>query len=198
MITLRPRQYGGVPTYQVLGKRKTDQRRFAAECASLWLSYLYKHAKVKKGAVMIDIDDTILDHQEKTSNGFQFMQDMYQQVGQMYPIHIVTARPDDQHDNVMRMLHKRGFCIQPDRLHMLPSELYGRSTRHVEKFKFDCYLRMLRDHTHVVARFGDKLWDVAHLESLDTYLSSVQDRDCMLFRDPRMRGTLSVKLPGCD
>ena len=56
--------------------------------------------------------------------------------------------------------------------------------------------RSSRAHSGVVARFGDKLWDVAHVDSLDTYLQHVGDRDCYLFVDPRLKGTLSAKLPG--
>ena len=47
-----------------------------------------------------------------------------------------------------------------------------------------------------VGRFGDKLWDVAELSSLDSYLSHVRDRDCYIFWDPKLGGTLSGKLPG--
>lgn len=143
---------------------------------------------------MVDIDDTLIDGNENTKNGFQFMQEMYNEVGLLYPIHIVTARPDDQHMNVMRMLRAKGFCIQPDRLHMLPASQYGKHYSYVEVFKWKCFIEIAREHGGVIARFGDKLWDVAHYDALKGYMNHIEDEAC-IFLDPKLKGTLSGKLP---
>ena len=195
------------PAYYVRGGGKTEQRAFVARHALLWLRLAHKRGA--RGAVMLDIDDTLIDGHECVKNGFEFMRDLYEEASVLFPVHVVTARPDDDHANVMRMLAKRGFVIPPDRLHMLPAALYGRSTQHVERFKWDCFVKMNREHGGVVMRFGDKMWDVAHLQSLDPsyrgngsstspagYLAHVPDRACYLFRDPALRGTVSAKLPG--
>lgn len=194
------------PAYFIRGGNKTEQRAFVARHALSWLRLAHKRGA--RGAVMLDIDDTLIDGHERVKNGFEFMKELYDEASLLFPVHVVTARPDDDHANVMRMLAKRGFVIPPDRLHMLPASLYGESTRHVERFKWDCFVKMNREHDGVIMRFGDKMWDVAHLQSLDPryagstgaasagYLMHVPDRACYLFRDPALRGTVSAKLPG--
>ena len=179
--------------YYVRGT-KSDQRKFVAHHALLYLKL--EKARGKSGAIMMDIDDTILNRNERVREGFEFMQYLYETVGIWFPIHIVTARPDDEHANVMLLLKELGFCIPVDRLHMLPAHLYGKSCRHVEEFKWNKCIEIARLHSGVVARFGDKLWDCAELKSLRTYLSHVEDDKCYIFRDPCMKGTVSYKLPG--
>ena len=74
--------------------------------------------------------------------------------------------------------------------------LYGKDLQHVVDFKWRTCVRIGQQHNGVVARLGDKLWDVAHPQSLTTYLKHVDDRGCYLFMDPMLRGTYSGKLPG--
>lgn len=145
---------------------------------------------------MVDIDDTLIDGNERVAHGFEFMKRLYEGASLLYPVHVVTARPDSDHASCMRMLRERGFSIPPDRLHMLPAHLYDGPSRHVEEFKWKCYCRMKAQHGGVVARCGDRLWDVAALSSLTTYLSHVRDEDTYVFWDPVLCGCLSVKLCG--
>ena len=182
------------PAFFVKARSKTDQRLFVANHAITWLQM--QHKRGVRGCVVFDIDDTLIDGNECVTHGFQFMADMYATVSRLFPVHVVTARPDDQHGPVMDLLSDRGFCIPPDRLHMLPSAQYGLSTRYVEKFKWGVHEALVRQHGFVVGRFGDKLWDVADIASLYTYLKHVDDRDCYVFWDPILKGTLSGKLPG--
>ena len=49
----------------------------------------------------------------------------------------------------------------------------------------------------VVARFGDKLWDVAHIDSLHTYLGHIRDRDCYVFLDPKLKRNLFGQTARC-
>ena len=183
------------PAYFVHG-RKVDQRRFVAQAAITWLTVQKKRGAC--GAIMVDIDDTLIDGHQCVQNGFQFMQELYATAGLDYPIHVVTARPDSDHASAMRMLSQRGFSIPTDRLHMLPAHLWGKETSHVERFKWRTYLTIGRMHQGVVARFGDMLWDVAHVDTLHTTLKHVHDRDCYVFLDPALGDTLSCKLPGAE
>lgn len=173
---------------------KTEQRRVVAEYALSWITY--QKGCGEKGCIIFDIDDTLIDGNENVKSGFQFMVDMYLKVHQLYPVHIVTARPDEDHAACMEMLSKKGVCIPPDRLHMLPAKLWGEDLKYVERFKWECHLTCVRLHGGVIARFGDKMWDVAHIQSLRTYLKHVEDKHCYIFFDPFLRGTLSGKLPG--
>lgn len=175
-------------------RSKTEQRRFVATNALTWLKVQKKLGRT--GAIMVDIDDTLIDGNESVAHGFQFMHLLYEEASLLFPIHIVTARPDDDHSNVMGLLKKKGFCIPPDRLHMLPANEYGKSLDHVERFKWNAFQKIRHLHGKVVARFGDKLWDVAHLDALHTYLSHIHDRDCYIFMDPNLGHVYSAKLPG--
>lgn len=177
------------------GKRSYDQRRVVAEHAMMWIKS-QKEMGVK-GCVIFDIDDTLINGREAVTGGFEFMVHMYNMTQQLYPIHIVTARPDEDHSKCMDLLYSRGIQIPTDRLHMLPSKDYfSGDTRLVEKFKWKCYVDCHILHKGVVARFGDKLWDVAHINSLRGYLRHVEDKHCYIFFDPDMKNTLSGKLPG--
>lgn len=186
----------GFPAYYVKARAKTEQRAFVAQHALLWLKF--QHERGAAGCVVFDIDDTLIDGNEAVVHGFELMVQLFTTVGQWFPVHVVTARPDDRHAEVMRLLQRRGLHVPPDRLHMLPARLYDSPTRHVEEFKWGVHERLVRAHGAVIARFGDKLWDVAHYESLRTYLGHVADRDAYVFFDPALRGTLSGKLPGAD
>lgn len=199
----------GFQAYYLRGTRsKTLLRKYVAQCAQSWV--LAKHREGVRGAIMLDIDDTLIDGRETVSFGFEFMRELFTTLGVFYPIHIVTARPDDEHGKVMQMLMKRGFCIPPDRLHMLPSHLYGKSSSHVEDFKYNCFKRIWKRHGCVVLRMGDKMWDVSDLRCLREYRGSgergdgngdgslrhVSDEDCYVFSDPKMAPCMSCKLPG--
>lgn len=181
-----------VPNCIVKARTKTDIRRFIAEHALLWIRT--QHKRRARGAIMIDIDDTIIDANERTKHGFEFMKEMYSEVSVLYPVHIVTARPDDQHSVVMKMLKDLGFCIPPDRLHMLPSAQYGKDYSYVERFKWKSFLKIAKAHGGVIARFGDKLWDVAHYDALSSYMQHIDEEAC-IFMDRKLKGTVSGKLP---
>ena len=174
--------------------KKTEQRRVLSEYAMAWIAY--QKGCGAPGCIVFDIDDTLIDGHERVSGGFEFMVWMYTKVHKLYPVHIVTARPNSDHALCMDILERKGIVIPPDRLHMLPADLWGKSTRYVEEFKWDCHRKCHKEHDGVIAKFGDKLWDVAHIQSLRTYLKHVHDRNCYIFFDPYLNGTLSGKLPG--
>lgn len=183
------------PAYFVIAKTKTEMRQMIARIGMSWLRL--QKQRGAKGAVMVDIDDTIIDGHENVLNGFEYMRDLYKECNILFPIHIVTARPNEEHTNVLYMLSRKGFCIPPDRLHMLPTELYGKEDKYVIEFKWRTFLRICEMHGGCVARFGDRLWDVAHRNSLNSYLRHVKHKDSYIFYDPDLRGTMSCKLPGC-
>lgn len=182
------------PCFTVGGK-VSEQRRVVAEHGLAWIRAQY--ACGRTGCVVFDIDDTLVNGNESVRGGFEFMVSMYDQVRQYFPVHIVTARPHDTRAKTMEMLRKRGILVDPDRLHMMNAcDWESGEEDAFERFKWDCYVKCHRTHGYVVARFGDKLWDVAHIQSLHSYLEHVGDDACCLFYDPYMRDTLSGKLPG--
>ena len=191
------------PAYFVTASTKEQKRNFAANNALAFCKYM--HAKKSTGAIMIDIDDTIMNrNQNAECDGFDVIHKFYNEASILYPVYVVTARPRSEHAYVIRMLRGKGFCLPPDRLYMLPTKLYDGPHRNVELFKWKKYLEIASRHDGVVLRMGDMLWDVACLESLHAYpdrprsgwLSHIKDKDCYIFQDPLMKGTYSVKLPG--
>lgn len=192
------------PAFHVNAPTKELKRRFAAQNALTWCKYM--HLNKSSGAIMIDIDDTIMNrNQNSECDGFGIVHKFYDEVSLLFPVYVVTARPDDAHEYVIRMLRKKGFSLPPDRLYMLPRDMYDGPTRNVEVFKWKAYLNIAKKHGGVVLRMGDMLWDVASLRSLHAcaerpsgsgYLSHIHERDCYIFMDPALNGTYSVKLPG--
>ena len=184
------------PAVLVKGRKgsKTDQRRVLSDYAIMWITN--QHTLGVPGCIVFDIDDTLIDGNETARWGFEFMVDFYKRIFHMYPVHIVTARPNTDHDHVMVLLKKKGIFLPPDRLHMIPEKQWG-DNGNVEKFKWSCHERFVKMHGSVIAKFGDKLWDVAHIESLRDYLGHIEDRDAYVFFDKKVgKWTLSVKLPG--
>ena len=184
------------PAFFTRGRAKRDKRMLIAQIGITWLNI--QHQRGAGGAVMIDIDDTLIDGRECVANGFEHMFKLYDVAFDLFPIHIVTARPDDTRTVVMQLLKKKKYFIPVDRLHMLPRDQYGKDPtyRYVEKFKWQAYRQIGKMHGGVVARFGDKSWDVLHIERLSN--SHVEDKDTYLCLDPKLEGTASFKLPGSE
>jgi len=183
---------------------KTVQRRFCSSFAITWLRFVVDHLGMQ-GAVIFDIDDTLIDGNQTFMHGFEFMKEVYALANTRCPIHIVTARPDYDKAACLQLLAKRGLCIPCDRLHMLPGADYDlessqeRNAR-IKAFKNKCYTDIAKKHG-VLARFGDKMWDVARTNDQrekSNYLSQVRDRDCYIFSDPLQKHSVLVKLPGAE
>ena len=179
------------PAYFVRYKSKTDQRMFVAYHAEQWVTY--QHRRNSLGAVMVDIDDTLIDGNENVLHGFQYMKNIYEHIQTLFP----APRRDRASGRGPRACHAsaRGpRVLHPARpsAHAADGTLQGSDYSYVETFKWNTYLKIGREHNGVVARFGDKLWDVAAHESLTGYLAHVDDRDCYVFMDPAQKGTASL------
>lgn len=195
VVRLEPDPKVSFASYFVRAKNKTEAREFVGLHALAWCRL--QHKRRAQGALIFDIDDTVLDGHERVAHGFPLMQTLFHEAGMLFPVYFVTARPDDQHANVMRMLKDRDFVVPPDRLYMLSKRAYDHGTAaDIEEFKFRSYCEIAKRHGGVVARLGDKAWDCHHLNALHTYLAHVRDEDCHICRDPALKGTVSYKLPG--
>lgn len=194
------------PLFHVKNTRsKTHARRFIAEHALLYLRYMYEHKKAR-GAIIFDIDDTIIDYSQKVKGGFEHMKQLWSELHPLFTIYVITARPEDQREKVIDMLHKLHFCVDPDRLHLLPTEDYDKHFKYTERFKWKTFKKieaeMKSRNQRVVARFGDRVWDVGSLQSLHKTkttageLEHIADNATVVFIDPCMHGCLSSKLPG--
>ena len=174
---------------------KTAQRKYVAEHAKKTLQQHLKEGT--QGAVVFDIDDTLINGNEAVTAGFEYMVELFKWAQVRFPVEVVTARPNDQKANVMQLLHKRGLTVAFDHLHMMDTKEYdsGKSD-FVKDFKWGKHKDFVKQYGRVLARLGDKMWDVAERHSPDTYLRHVGDRQCYCFADPALGGTWSYKLPG--
>ena len=180
------------PAYFNNARRKTDARSRVGIDALVWLKT--QHRIGAKGAVIFDIDDTILDHNENVVRGFEEMHTLFREAFRMFQVYVVTARPRDQHSYVMQMLDKKGFCLPPDRLYLLPTAHYGGPPELVERFKWESAEIIRKEAGRVIGRFGDKLWDVAALAKLHAELAHVKDTDTYCYMDESC--VYASKLPG--
>ena len=175
----------------------TELRKYVGNYAEKWFDEQRKAGPLS-GCVVFDIDDTLINGNQAVANGFEFMKRMYNKLSRHCIIHVVTARPEQDRDYVFDLLEKRGILHLPiDRLHMMKTEEYESDEPGlVEKFKWDTHKKVETMHGRVLAKFGDRLWDVASMESLDGYLSHIKYTDCYIFFDPALKHCLSAKLPG--
>lgn len=192
--TFRPDPDTPFPSYFVQAKTKVEKRKKIAALFTSWIRL--QHRRGATGAIVFDIDDTVVDGREAVRNGFETMHDLFDEACFLYPVYFVTARPDDTHEATMEMLKEKKFCVPPDRLRMLPAHLWGKEDKHVESFKWNETVRIAAIHKGIVARFGDRMWDVATEESLHTTLRHVGHREAYAFMDPTLAGAVSAKLPG--
>ena len=175
---------------------QTEKRQFVAREAYATLSRWGS----AKGAVVFDIDDTLINHQESVTQGFEAMVELFDRLSERFVVHVVTARPDDDHA-LSCACSSKGIRLPVDRLHMMPTVDYynDRDRSLVEQFKWRMHQTIVR------ARPGRRAlrrpaWDAATTASLDTYLRHIEHRDTYVF-DPALATPdgapcLSAKLPG--
>jgi hypothetical protein len=193
-VQVKPDRLVPFPAAFVHADNLTALRKYVADEAKKWLREQLKQGR--QGAVVFDIDDTLINGNEAVANGFEHMVDLYKWASQHFPVELVTARPADDKANVMRLLHKRGLCVGFDHLHMMvPAEYNSGESTYVKDFKWRKHQDFVRRYGRVLARLGDRLWDVAERQSPNTYLKHVGDEVCYVFTDPILGGTKSFKLP---
>ena len=151
---------------------------------------------------MFDIDDTLIDDDQKVQKGFEHMRELFLICKTLkFPVYVVTARPDDDEEYVYGMMGRRGMHIEDKHLHMLPAKQYNekdddKRDKFITNFKFGVYLDLVKKHDRVLARFGDKFWDVTHKITIERDLGHLPDTTCLIFRDRLQGMCVSYKLPG--
>ena len=182
-------------------------RQFIAHMSITYMRFL--HNTGHRGAIVYDIDDTLVtsvprsDEDSGYIDGFEYLNEMFHSVRDLFTVYIVTARPDSDKVHVMNMLKRNNIIIDPDRLRMVPEDDYHNGPSDVtQKVKWEEHLKIDREcrtrNETILAKFGDRLWDVANIDSLSTYLKHIPHNSAYVFWDthPEMRGCMSCKLVG--
>lgn len=177
------------------GAAKQPKRECVALIGTGWVHEVLRF-KPKHPAVVLDIDDTLVDRQEKLNDGFQFMAEFFKDA-RMHGVsmHFVSARPESTRGEVLRLLNAACCGVDSRNLWLMTDRAYDSGDMDkVVSFKDASYKAIRRDHT-VIARFGDRLWDIARPKVVGTKLSALDDRSCFVCVDST-HWCLSAKLPG--
>lgn len=179
---------------------KTAKREFVATVGLLWLQYQKRRGR--RGAVVFDIDDTLIDYRDKVESGFDAMVDLFQFAARHFCTYVVTARPfeagrqgEEDVQYVHDLLRERGIVLPRERLYLMPLHEYNKGGDATEAYKTRTTESIRRREGVILARFGDKMWDCVASSGLHGagQYTHVSDGDAYLGRDGH---TVFGKLPG--
>lgn len=177
---------------------KSAKRTLVAEVGMVWIrSVLAAHrSTAKPPAVIFDIDDTLCDTAER---GFDHMIRLFQMARRnSLRLHVISARPEGTRRIVLELLNRLCVGVDSENLYLMTEEEYAKKgvagLATTTKFKNNNYEKVAAKHT-VIARFGDRLWDVARPEVIRSELSECKEEDSFFCVDP-VHFYLSAKLPG--
>ena len=103
-----------------------------------------------KGALIFDIDDTLVDHRERP---IREVYDTYQKFRHRFPTYIVTARPSCYRKETEDMLRRNQITY--DKLFLLPP----REEHDPGLYKWRLRRQIAKKHGRVLAACGDQSWD---------------------------------------
>ena len=181
----------------IIGTRisRFAKRTLVAEVGMVWIrSVLAAHrSTAKPPAIIFDIDDTLCDSAEK---GIDHMIRLFQMARRnSLRLHVISARPESTRKVVLELLNHLCVGVDSENLHLMTDDEYRKAgTAITTNFKHTNFEKVAAKHT-VIARFGDKIWDVARPEQIRSTLSGFKDQDAFFCVDPDFF-YLSAKLPG--
>ena len=127
---------------------KTQQRKHLMEYLDRYLNHCKRTRR--KGAMIFDIDDTLIDARD---NLIPEVVHIFNKFNTVFPTYILTARPSRGRASTERML--RNFNLKYDKLIMLPPS--EEDDPGLYKWKRRC--RIAKMHDRVLVACGDQAWD---------------------------------------
>lgn len=176
---------------------KFAKRTLVAEVGMVWirsvLAAQQHRSTAKPPAIIFDIDDTLCD---STERGFDHMIRLFQMARRnSLRLHVISARPEGTRRVVLELLNRLCVGVDSENLYLMTEEEYSTGGPAITtNFKHTNYEKVATKHT-VIARFGDRIWDVARPEVIKSKLSGCKDEDSFFCVDPKYF-YLSAKLPG--
>lgn len=180
------------------GTAKQPKRECLALIGKQWIQEILRTQQPLTPAIVLDIDDTLVDGDERVEDGFQQMADMVTCARlKGVSIHFVSARPESTAEDVLKLLHQARCAVDKRNLWLMNDKEYdSKNMKYVIRFKNKSYTD-IRKQNRVIARFGDRLWDIARPVIVDRSLSTseLNDRSCFVTIDPTHL-CLCAKMPG--
>ena len=170
------------------------QRQIAISWMRSWLSYKLEEKADAISAVVFDIDDTLVDRNERPIP--PLMQLYHWCAENQLRCFVVTARPESTTNRMAtsRMLAAHG--IVPKHLYMMPETSSLPSSEEVSSYKRRCREEIAQRYT-ILANFGDMWWDVIRLPVARAHnvLHDRDERECAILFPPQLHGEAAIKLP---
>tara|TARA_B110000046_G_scaffold179646_1_gene209155 strand:+ start:673 stop:1302 length:630 start_codon:yes stop_codon:yes gene_type:complete len=177
---------------RVHAENDTQKHEFTTQWLEQWLRFQTIHVGVR-GAVVFDIDDTMIDHEEQPIAAVVRIYNLTKTLGLRRAI--VTARPESE-ENRQYTIQALEMCgiTEWESLYMMPD------TRDVTTESVSVYKREARDDIEtrhrIVANIGDMWHDLVRLplHHANRCLESMGDAECCVFFPPMSHGEVAVKL----
>lgn len=194
--SIEPASPHAFPIIHIGGSRKAVKRELIAEVGIRWIDRFAqtKPRNRRPPAIIFDIDDTLVDYQENRRSGFERMTDLFKYARQSgVRLYVVSARPESTRGRVISLLTDIGCGVDSVNLKLMTDEAYKDGTMDdVVEFKDSSYEGIARV-SNVIARFGDKLWDIARPADVQAHFAHFSEKSCLVFLD---KNHLCAKLPG--
>lgn len=177
----------------------SEQRKKTMQWLDLWLTHEIK--KGRRGALIFDIDETVI---ENTNNGEVLIKpvaDLYKKYRDMgLPVYFITARPSvrGNKQETEKMLSRMGLGGYRN-IYLLSKEFYDQGHMGVHKFKHSKRIEVLNICKDVLVRVGDMAWDSlppsTTFRNDTSILKKIKNEDSYIIFHPK-QNEVSIKLPG--
>lgn len=174
-------------------KKKDDQREEVVAWLKYWLHFQKECGKF--GCVVFDIDDTLVDHDERIIPPSYSLYKFCLRHG--FKCNIVTARPDrGENRRLTKNMLTRNGIFQYDKLYLMPP------TKELNVHTISAYKKRCRDEiantTPILANIGDMWWDLLRypLSTKMQIVKSLNDEECGILFPLHAHGEVAIKLPG--
>ena len=173
---------------------RTERTRLAMSWLLCWLRF--KHRIGTVGIVVFDIDDTLVDADEKKIESVVEVYTQCQEMGLRCAI--VTARPESAENRSETIAMLRGHGIANwESLYMMPRSVQVYDAEHISKYK-----RSARDDIEtrhiILANVGDMWHDLVRFPLVGSHkkIDEFDHTECGVLFPPMSHGEVAVKLVG--
>ena len=177
---------------RVEGPTELLRIRYVMAWFDAWMRFQAKCGT--RGAVVFDIDDTLVDGNEERIHPVARAYRLCQEYG--FRCCIVTARPEsvENRRETMQMLNGHGVSNW-ESFYMMPSSIKVKDVAHISHYKRSCRDDIETRH-RIVANVGDMWHDIVRfpLTGATRIIDTCKDQDCAVLFPPMSHGEVAIKL----